>query len=242
MRSQNLATLGGDDIIGLERATCFNDPAQAAPGRLGSTNGTASRDLLCDDGLPQQVFPYVDLTTALTVDATGTQTFSLLDSCVADLNLSPTAPFTPAHLLDKKQCVSLARFILAAAPPRRASTNYPQVARRRLENQLAREWLTLHALIARTATQEREYDEIAGLDDQPASDRLGSYRRPHRPRLAARATRQAHLRRRSPRRAEAGLPHAGAARRPLDLRPAPRRGRRRRRARHPDALFQHGPP
>lgn len=180
---------GGDDVIGMERAMCFKDPAQTTAGFLSSSNG----DPLFSGGpanpaletgcsapgfpdSPQHIFPFANRTTAVTVNGENSETFNLLDTCLEELAVVPPQahPFTLAALLQPRQCVSLARYMLATSAPTSTTTNYPQVARRRLQNQLTRQWVTLHAMIARGAVQEGEYDEaVGGTLDQPMSTRLG---------------------------------------------------------------------
>jgi hypothetical protein len=166
---------GGDDIIGMERAVCFNSPSQTTAGRIGSSNANPSLDATCADGSNQQVFPYADRTNAVIPNGSGGDIFNLLATCLEDLKSEPTGPYTPANLLQQKQCVSVARFMLATSAPTSTTSNYPQIARRRLANQLTRQWVTLHAMIARGALQQSEYDEaVGGQLDQPASQKLGS--------------------------------------------------------------------
>lgn len=169
--------LAGNDIIGMERAVCFDQPTQTAPGAIGSSSATPSLDALCADGSRQQVFPFADRTSAVIEDGSGGEIFNLLDTCLDELAVAPAPPFTPANLLQKKQCVSLARFMLATSTPSGAPSGpaVPQIARRRLHDQLIRQWVTLHGMIARGATREYEYDEaVLGEVDQPMHERLGA--------------------------------------------------------------------
>ncbi len=182
LRASHPAALSGFDVIGMERAMCFGSTSQTTPGRISSSNATSGNpgsDALCSvPGLaldaPQQVFPYANRTTAVTVNGSGTETFNLLDTCLAELAVTPSTPYTAANLLQPRQCVSLARFMLAMGAPTPSAYFYPQTARKRLENQLTRQWVSLHAMIARGAVQEGEYDEtIGGTLDQPMHLRLG---------------------------------------------------------------------
>lgn len=184
---------GGDDVIGMERAMCFKGPVQSTAGFLSSSN---ANPLPIDDavnpaletgcsapGSPpghtsaaQSVFPFANRTTAVTVNGANSETFNLLDTCLEELAVVPpqAPPFTLEGLMQPRQCVSVARYMLATSAPTSTTTNYPQVARRRLQNQLTRQWVTLHAMIARGAVQEGEYDEaVGGTLDQPMSIKLG---------------------------------------------------------------------
>ncbi|MEZ4359065.1 MAG: hypothetical protein R3B48_02720 [Kofleriaceae bacterium] len=165
----------GDDIIGMERAVCFASPSQSTAGWLGSTNANPSLDAQCTGSVNQQVFPFADATHAVLHDDAGNDTFSLLDACLADLQVTPSSPYTPANLLQTRPCVSLARFMLATTTPSPTTSNYPQIARARLQNQLTREWVMLHAMIARQSVREGEYDEVVtGESGPPPSERLGA--------------------------------------------------------------------
>ncbi len=184
LRASNPAVFGGSDVIGYERAMCFANPAQGAAGRLSSSNGTLgganpSGETTCLAGsstldFPQQIFPYANRTKGVETTG-GVETFNLLDTCLEELNALPTTPYTAANLLQPKKCVSLARFMMALSTPRGTPGFYPQPAQQRLENQLMRQWVSLHALISRGAVQESEYDEtVGGTLDQPMHQRLGT--------------------------------------------------------------------
>lgn len=182
MRAANPSVLGGDDLIGMERAMCFNPSTPLVPGRFGSSNGTSlandnpSHELRCvgpsNSETPQQTFPFSNRTTGVTVDTNGVETFNLLDACLADLAIAPTGPSTPTNLLTNRQCVNVARFFLAMSAPI-GSPSRPQPARHVLEHALTRQWATLHAMVSRLAVQENEFDEaIGGQNNPPMQVRL----------------------------------------------------------------------
>ena len=244
LRVNHIAVLSGNDVLGMERAMCFLQPNQAAPGHISSSNaniGSANPagEALClvpgnAAELPQQVFPYANRTTAVTVNGAGAETFNLLDTCLEELAVAPSTPYTAANLLQPKQCVSLARFMLAMGAPTPTATNYPQTARRRLENQLTRQWVSLHALIARGARSggrvRRGYRRHSGPADAPAPRPGG--RRP-REGLAPPHEEQAHRRGEPAGGAAARLPHPRPPGRSLDPEPVSRRQRPRHREQPP---------
>lgn len=172
LRTQYASLFGGEDVVALERALCFGSPSQSSAGFFGGDNATPALAAKCADGTTQDVFPYLDRTTANVVDAFGAETFNLLDTCLADLAVAPGAPTTPASLLPQKQCVSVSRYFLANTAYTQTAVLQP--AARQVVNQLTRQWSMLHAMIARSAVREAEYDEsVLGQSGEAANTRLG---------------------------------------------------------------------
>lgn len=174
LRQAAPAALGGEDVLGMERAMCFGAPAQTAPGFLGGSNSTPSLDTKCADGTSQDVFPFLDRTSGVTLDGAGAELFNLHDTCLSELAAPTGPPYTAANLLPQRQCVSVARYLLAATAPQPTGGS-TQLARRQLQNQLSRQWATLHAMVARSAVREAEFDEtLGGQPGQTLHQRLGA--------------------------------------------------------------------
>lgn len=171
LRNQYNSLFGGEDVVAMERATCFGSPAQPAAAFFGGDNSTPSLAAKCADGTSQDVFPYLDRTTATVVDPFGAETFNLLDTCLAELAVAPSGS-TPTSLLPQRQCVSVARYFLANTA--NTQTAVLQPAARQVQNQLSRQWAMLHTMIARSAVREAEYDEaVLGQSGEATNARLG---------------------------------------------------------------------
>jgi hypothetical protein len=163
----------GTDLTGLERAYCFRRPSATDPASFGHNTTEPSRDLVCADGAPQVTFPFANRTLQVEVDPeSGAETFNLLDECLADLMVQPAGPATAANLLRDKPCVSLGRLFLALRA-NNGITPPPEAGARAVGN-IVRQWLSLHAFVARTTVQEQEYDDALGEGGESSSERFGA--------------------------------------------------------------------
>ena len=174
LRADNRDELGLDEFIGMERAYCYR-AEQPFPGLFAHKTGDPSLDLHCDDntlaGAPQRTFPYANRATEVEVDENEAETFNLLEECLADLSVQPTLPYEPPNLLRDKECVSLGRFFTAleAGADTTRETNA-----RLIFGQILRQWVGLHAFVARASVQEQEFQDVLGSGGQSAQDRLGN--------------------------------------------------------------------
>ncbi|HRC56262.1 MAG TPA: hypothetical protein PKU97_10085, partial [Kofleriaceae bacterium] len=141
--------------------------SQSTAGFFGGDNATPSLAAKCADGTSQDVFPYLDRTTATVVDPFGAETFNLLDTCLADLAVAPSGPTTPANLLPQKQCVSVARYLLANTAYTQTSVLQP--AARQVQNQLTRQWWCVLRQCGRHNTKHHHQHQGNKTDLQPTA-------------------------------------------------------------------------
>ena len=161
---------------GLEHAFCHRSGTDLIPGQFAHRTGEPSLDLYCDNGTAAGA-PQRDLLGSPIASPrwrwtpNEEETFSLLEECLADLSVQPTTPYTPANLLADKKCVSLGRFFTALEASADATR---ETNARLIFGQILRQWVGLHAFVARASVQEQEFQDVLGSGGQSAQDRLGT--------------------------------------------------------------------
>ena len=177
--TSNASLLAGTGAAGIERAYCFEATTQPGPARFAasSTLLPISLDQSCQRGgasptdYPQPTFKFEEQDR----EYDAATHFDLYETCLADLGVQPTGPATAANLLSAKSCVSLGRFFLAMNANAAGGTGQPlRELGQRLVGQLLRQWLGVHAYVASSAIQSRQYDDALAASSVPAQDRLGT--------------------------------------------------------------------